>query len=382
VTTSPSGAHQQVLGRVGLAVWALGCLLGSALLVLMFVLGPLVTSPAPGRAILAGLVALAFALPACAVYVWVPVLLDRYDPEPWWALAMTFLWGALAAAGLAAFANSILGAAGGAVGGELGAALIGSVVSAPLVEEAAKGSAVLGLFWFLRREFDGPVDGVIYAIYAGLGFAMTENVVYYARGLVSSEDGAFVTQVVFRGLLEPWAHPLYTALFGLGVGVARESPPGARRIVAPLLGYLGAVSLHAVWNLTALVSQSLGVPLVLPLLALYMLVLLLFLVIVVALVAREGRILREQLQEHVRLGHVTAEQYALIVSPVGRLSALLSLGRDGRRLVQVGARLAMAKWHVERAARNNEQTQSVVSVLPLAQELERLSHALQPRAAR
>jgi len=156
--TSPAraGSRQQVLGRVGLAVWAAGCLVGLGLLVLMFVLGPLLTSPEPGRAMLAGMVALAFALPACAVYVWVPVLLDRYDPEPWWALAMTFVWGAVAAAGLAAFVNSILGAAGGAVAGELGAAFVGSVISAPLVEEAAKGSAVLGLFWFLRREFDGP----------------------------------------------------------------------------------------------------------------------------------------------------------------------------------------------------------------------------------
>jgi len=206
--------------------------------------------------------------------------------------------------------------------------------------------------------------------------------VYYARGLVSAQDGAFVGQLVFRGLLEPWAHPLYTALFGLGVGIARESPPGPRRWLAPLAGYLGAVTLHAVWNLTALVSGGLGVPLVIPLLLLYGLVLLLFLGIVVALVVREGRILREQLAEHVELGQITAAQYALIVSPLGRLSALLSLGRDGRRLVQVGARLAMAKWHVERAARHHEETQSAASLLPLAEELESLSRALQPRPAR
>ena len=58
--------------------------------------------------------------------------------------------------------------------------MVGACISAPFVEEAMKGLAVFGVFYFLRREFDGVVDGVIYATFAALGFAAVENIIYYA----------------------------------------------------------------------------------------------------------------------------------------------------------------------------------------------------------
>src|SRR5262249_9859326 len=156
--------------------------------VYVFLLRPL-TSNAPGRILLAELMAVLFAVPACFVYMWVPVLIDRFEPEPWWMLLMTFLWGALAATGIAYLLNTAAGQAGQALAGRDGGEFLSSVVSAPLVEEGAKGLALLGLFWFMRREFDGLVDGVVYATFAALGFAMTENILYYTGGILSSREG-------------------------------------------------------------------------------------------------------------------------------------------------------------------------------------------------
>ena len=39
------------------------------------------------------------------LYLPVPSVLDRFDPEPWWCLAMAFFWGAIVATGVAGFAK-------------------------------------------------------------------------------------------------------------------------------------------------------------------------------------------------------------------------------------------------------------------------------------
>ena len=379
LASSAEALEQRRLGQVGVLLWGLGCLVGTLALVWMFLILPLVSSPTPLRVYVAELIALTLALPACLVYIWVPVLIDRYDPEPWWTLLMAFLWGALAAAGMAGFVNTALGLAGGAMGGQLGASIMGSVVSAPPAEEALKGLAVLGMFWFLRREFDGVVDGVIYATFSALGFATTENVFYYSAGLVSPEAGAFTFQVVFRGILEPWGHPLYTPVFGIGIGVARETPRPWLKWTAPLLGYLGAVSLHAMWNATALLSGLTGTPLIVLLLLAYFVVLLLFLGLLAGLVLREGAQLRRYLKDEMLLGHITEEQFRLICSPLGRLTAQLQFGRTGRQLVKVGTRLGMAKWHASRALAGQVQTISLGAVAPLRQQLIGLSRETRAR---
>jgi len=48
--------------------------------------------------------------------------------------------------------------------------------SAPVVEEAAKGSALLILFFMVRREVStNTLDGIVYGSLVGIGFAMTEK---------------------------------------------------------------------------------------------------------------------------------------------------------------------------------------------------------------
>jgi RsiW-degrading membrane proteinase PrsW (M82 family) len=362
---------------LGLTLWALGCFIGLAVQVWVFLIQPLGT-PRAGDILVAELIALSFALPACLVYMWVPVLIDRFDPEPWWCLAIAFLWGACAAAGFSCVINSLMGYIGYAFAGKTGAAFFGAVISAPLVEEAAKALVVLGMFWFLRREFDGVVDGVIYATFSALGFAMTENVLYFTRGLIAEQDGAFAFQFVVRAILKPWGHPLYTAMAGIGIGLARESTKRWVKVVAPVGLYFVGVGLHALWNLSNLLSPILRVPLIVVMLPLYFLVLLGFLGIVVWLVVREGRALRKNLEDEVLMGNLTPSELALVVSPFGRLKA--RWGRNGataRDFVKAAIRLGMSKWHLARAMKGRTGTLSIESIVPLRQEMLRLRHAMQ-----
>src|SRR5690606_32421157 len=123
----------------------------------------------------------ALAFPAGLMYLTVPRLLDRYDPEPWYALVGCLLWGGIAACGFSAVTNTAVQEVVGALVGASTGGLVSAVVSAPLVEEFWKAIGVLGVFYFRRREFDGVVDGIIYATFVALGFATVENVIYYGR---------------------------------------------------------------------------------------------------------------------------------------------------------------------------------------------------------
>lgn len=173
-------------------------------------------------------------------YVAFALWVDRFEDEPPWLLAIAFLWGASIAVFFALVFNSINEAI-------LGAA-IGDVLTVPIVEELAKGAALLLLFVWRRDEFDNVTDGIVYAGMIGLGFAMTENIQYYGKAAL--EGGA---PVVFflRGILAPFAHPLYTSMTGIGFGIARESDRKVVKTLAPLLGLAAAIALHAIWNLTA-----------------------------------------------------------------------------------------------------------------------------------
>lgn len=176
--------------------------------------------------VVAGLIPLAIVLP---VLSW----LDRVEPEPWSSRLHALLWGAGVAVVVAAIVNSIVGA----IFGEVAA----MVISAPLVEEGAKGAGVL---WAVRRrEFDGLSDGVVFAGWVALGFAVVEDMIYFA---VADVEGAFVSTVVLRAFLTPFAHPLFTFWIGLAVGLAVSR--NRRLWPAFAWGLALAAGTHALWN--------------------------------------------------------------------------------------------------------------------------------------
>jgi RsiW-degrading membrane proteinase PrsW (M82 family) len=313
--------------------------------------------------------AAALAFPAVVVYMTVPRLLDRYDPEPAWALAMVFVWGAVAACGVSGVINT-------AVAGVFGES-VSAVLSAPLVEEFMKGLAVAGMFYFWRREFDGVVDGIIYATFVALGFAAVENVIYYARAAKQGET-ALTGLFILRGVITPWAHPLFTAMTGIGFGVSRETATGALRWAAPFLGYAAAVFLHFIWNGSSVFSAAVNVPIILILLPLWFLFVVAVLGMVIALVRRRGQIIRANLQDEVLLGTVTREEFDLVGSAFGIFTAAMGPGGAIRaQIIRACARLALSKWHAERAYRGQRRTVSYDFIVPLRDEIRNLRAQLQ-----
>ncbi len=190
------------------------------------------------------------ALAAVPVFIVVPTLLwlDRFEAEPTGLLLFAFGWGAAVATLIAILVNSTSIALLKASGGDV---TVGAIVVAPIVEETCKGAAVLLVFLYRRTEFDGVVDGIVYAGMAGIGFAFTENVLYLGRALADSGVDGLAATFVLRCIFGPFAHPLFTMATGVGFGVAVTTRRRALRYLAPLLGWLTAVVLHSLWNLSA-----------------------------------------------------------------------------------------------------------------------------------
>ncbi|MEZ5412654.1 MAG: PrsW family intramembrane metalloprotease [Acidimicrobiales bacterium] len=126
-----------------------------------------------------------------------------------------------------------------------------AVVSAPLVEEAMKGA---GILWAVRRrEVDGVMDGIVYAGWVALGFAVVEDFTYFAD---AASGGMLLPIFILRALLTPFAHPLFTSWTGLAVGLAVAR--GRSVVPALLWGYPLAVACHAAWNGSLVYAESTG----------------------------------------------------------------------------------------------------------------------------
>lgn len=213
-------------GKPHLANWISPLIILSLVPTALVIVSIIVSNPLGLFAVLLGLVPLLVLIPAL---IW----LDRVEPEPKGSLIHAFLWGASFSIIVAGFLNEVV------------SFLFGSyasmVLSAPLGEEALKGAALI--FCLKRLEIDGPQDGIIYAFWAGLGFATVENMLYFGSSL---ESGDLAATFVTRAVLSFYAHPLFTMWIGLFVGLAVLKKKNV--LLYGFFGYIIAVFLHMIWN--------------------------------------------------------------------------------------------------------------------------------------
>jgi RsiW-degrading membrane proteinase PrsW (M82 family) len=180
---------------------------------------------------------------------------DPYEREPGSIVALMALWGAVGA--------TTLSAAGNVSFRELLPddirEVFGAAVYAPVVEEVAKGVALVLFVLVSSRargrfgipNFEGVTDGIVYGAAIGLGFAFTEDILYLLlRAAEGGLEEGFVTYLSRRdffgvGLLH---HAIYTSAFGVGLGLATWHRARIARVVLPVGGLLTAMALHALNN--------------------------------------------------------------------------------------------------------------------------------------
>lgn len=106
------------------------------------------------------------------------------------------------------------------------------------------GSEELVKYVFLRgyiypkSEFDEPLDGIVYAVMIGMGFATLENVLY------ASNYGIQTT--IIRAFTAVPAHGAFAVIMGYYVGLAKFSDTNKLQLL--LQGLVGAIALHGAYD--------------------------------------------------------------------------------------------------------------------------------------
>jgi len=186
----------------------------------------------------------------CAVipilgFLWFVWWLDRYDREPLWLFLLVFAWGALGAVLLSVVGSGVLAVPLGVFAPQGTAHVLSMTFLAPLVEEPAK--AVILLVVVRSRHFDNITDGFVYGAAAGLGFGMSENILYFLKVAATGDPTAWALTVMVRTLYSALLHAGATSLVGAALGIAKFRR-GALGTLLLAAGFAAAMGMHALWN--------------------------------------------------------------------------------------------------------------------------------------
>ena len=83
------------------------------------------------------------------LYLLAVLCIDRFDPEPGWAIAASFFWGGLVAILVSMAMNTMFGTTLGEIAGARQGGTLTAIISAPIFEEGSKGVFLLILLLFL-----------------------------------------------------------------------------------------------------------------------------------------------------------------------------------------------------------------------------------------
>jgi len=184
------------------------------------------------------------------LWVWFFYRKDKYHPEPISLVARAFVYGAIAVFPAALLEAPFRPFIAGQVPG-IGRLLVVTVLVIGLVEEMAKFIAVK-VAVYDHAEFNEVVDGIIYSVAAGLGFAAVENLFYSVRfGIAVGLFRAFITDL---------AHASFSGIVGYHLGLAKFHKGNTTPVLGK--GLVIAIGLHGLYDfliIAGLVPPAFGI---------------------------------------------------------------------------------------------------------------------------
>lgn len=168
-------------------------------------------------------------------WLWLFYRRDRWEPEPKLRVLKLFALGAVAAAPAYWLEGWLPGPH---------TRLFDNYVRVALTEEVFKLLPVV-VVMFRHRDFNEPMDGIVYAVAAALGFATVEN------GLYAFWLGPEL--LVQRAFTATLAHVGFSGLAGYALGVAKFAPAGRAWIVGR--AFVLVVLFHGTYDLALSVAS-------------------------------------------------------------------------------------------------------------------------------
>ncbi len=148
----------------------------------------------------------------CLMWISYAYSKDIYEPEPARSVLMALGWGMMSC-----IPSLIMNTTVSTATNDM---FITAAIGAPLIEEFWKP---LGLY-FVRKDIDDELDGVIYGMSCGMGFAMLENFHYASRSLIAAfytpgTPSGYGLLVVMRSVTSIVGHMVGPACIGYGYAV-------------------------------------------------------------------------------------------------------------------------------------------------------------------
>lgn len=184
-----------------------------------------------------GLLALAIA-PGLAICLFI-IYKDRYNAEPLKNLIISFLLGVLSAFPAVIF-QILTTKPSEQLFADQSSAIYKAFFAFCIVgfsEEASK-YIMVRFYAYRRKAFDEPLDGIVYTVMVGMGFATLENVLYV------TEHG--VATGVVRMFLSVPAHGTFAVLMGYFIGLAKFNPE--KRLQYLVSGLFWAIVFHGAFD--------------------------------------------------------------------------------------------------------------------------------------
>jgi protease PrsW len=190
-----------------------------------------------------GLLALAIA-PGIAICIYI-LYKDRYNKEPMLNLGISFLLGIVSAVPAVIIQLLITKPSELLFGNTLFYTAFMAYIIVALSEEYCK-FIMLRWYAYRRKAFDEPLDGIVYAVMVGMGFATIENIGYVMQH-------GWVTGIV-RMLLSVPAHGTFAVLMGYYVGLAKFD--AAKKQWHFIQGIFWAVVFHGTFDFFLFLNKA------------------------------------------------------------------------------------------------------------------------------
>lgn len=175
-------------------------------------------------------------LPGVLICLWI-FYRDRHNKEPILFLAICFLAG-IGSSYPAIFLEEFWFNYGIKESGDILETFVLAFGVVAFSEELVKFVCVM-LFAYPWKAFDEPLDGIVYSVMVGMGFATIENIIY--AGIYGPET------TILRAFTAVPAHAAFAIFMGYHIGIAKFSET-KEKFWHIFIGFAGAVVLHGAYD--------------------------------------------------------------------------------------------------------------------------------------
>jgi protease PrsW len=124
------------------------------------------------------------------------------------------------------------------------------VIAAPILEEFAK-FLMVWVFFYRNKNFNEPMDGIVYSAAVALGFASLENAMYLVRAY-SQGPSMLSNTLLIRAFLSVPGHALFASFWGYAL--ARYKFSSNKKIMVVFGGLLMSMIMHGLFNFLCIVQ--------------------------------------------------------------------------------------------------------------------------------